>query len=578
MNTAVPTAAAISSLVESPLNPRRHFNQARLLEMSRSIRTLREGGHPFGVIEPLLVRPVNPAKRIRSAGGQPSWEIIAGARRFRAAKIAGVTELPITASDVDDKTVLEMMTIENEQREDIHPLEQAEGYNALIAFGYTVEELAERIGKEAGYVYRRLQLLHLIEPLKKEFIAERFPYSHAVLLARLAAADQSLAHKEALYNDRGEFDHAKGTWVKPKEPPAVSKADLDSWIRHHVYLELKDAAWKLDDPEIWPEAGSCTACPKRSGANLALFEDLKGSEDRCLDRRCYEQKQRNFIKIQAGKAALAGEELPLVSLGYASSQERSNLPQRTVYDQTEIEKRCEHAERAIVVHAGRHYKTKVGATILICRKKDCNVHGRGRFGAGGPSQADLWKHRANEARQKAELQGRQLLLQTVVDLPRVSLALPEAKWWVLEALVDDVHDEAELLATLRIDLMPEEDGKKVGCLGAIRYAAEKDPAVLERAIIAAALNTGVHFYGHREKEHPNLLNRAAAAVKVDVKKTVAKGVAAVMAEFERRKQASKKKVAAMKKKVAAKGALAVPTPKQRKEAAKRHAAAKKGGK
>src|SRR5579863_9027371 len=125
----------VASIVPNVNNPRKHFDKAALKDLAKTIAE-------HGVLEPLLCRPDPLDKHGKK------FEIIFGERRWRAAKLAERAEIPvIVRSDIDDQKALEMMVIENDQREDVHPLEQSRGYQALIAGGYTREQIAEKVGK-----------------------------------------------------------------------------------------------------------------------------------------------------------------------------------------------------------------------------------------------------------------------------------------------------------------------------------------------------------------------------------------------------------------------------------------------
>ncbi|AZO10513.1 MULTISPECIES: ParB/RepB/Spo0J family partition protein [unclassified Mesorhizobium] len=131
----------------NPKNPRRHFGDAELTDLAQSIRE-------HGVVQPVVARP---------APSQPGrYEIIAGERRWRAAQRAGLTEIPLIVRDVNDRTALELAIIENVQRADLNPVEEAQGYQQLIdEHGYTQADLGQVIGKSRSHVANTLRLLKL---------------------------------------------------------------------------------------------------------------------------------------------------------------------------------------------------------------------------------------------------------------------------------------------------------------------------------------------------------------------------------------------------------------------------------
>lgn len=155
----------VDELDPGMFQPRRVFDEDSLIELVSSVREK-------GVLQPLLVRQ-NPAKPGR-------YEIIAGERRFRASKIAGLKQVPVLLKDFDDKTTLEVALIENLQREDLNPLEEAEGYKRLLSeFNYTQEELAKVVGKSRSFVANQMRLLDLPASLKKMVEDKKLTAGHA---------------------------------------------------------------------------------------------------------------------------------------------------------------------------------------------------------------------------------------------------------------------------------------------------------------------------------------------------------------------------------------------------------------
>ena len=150
-----PKKIPIEHLTPNPRNPRRIFKEAELEELATSIREK-------GILQPLLVRP--------AAGKADRFEIIAGERRWRAAQKAGLHELPVHVVEADDKEALELAIIENIQREDLNPLEEAAGFERLLdEFNYSQVELAQVLGKSRSHVANSLRLLKLPERVKALF-------------------------------------------------------------------------------------------------------------------------------------------------------------------------------------------------------------------------------------------------------------------------------------------------------------------------------------------------------------------------------------------------------------------------
>ncbi len=200
----------IEHVTRNPKNPRRTFDESELQDLSSSIRQ-------HGIVQPVVVRP----------RGRDQFEIIAGERRWRAAQLAGLIEIPIIVRDVDDRTALEIAIVENVQRADLNPLEEALGYDQLIAeHGYTQNDLGEIIGKSRSHVANSLRLLKLPEPVRDMLAGGSLSAGHAralittsdpVALARtIVAKGMSVRDAERL---------AQNDIKAQSEPSNVSKAE-----------------------------------------------------------------------------------------------------------------------------------------------------------------------------------------------------------------------------------------------------------------------------------------------------------------------------------------------------------------
>jgi len=167
---AEPSEVEIDSIVPGPMQPRTHFDEASLESLADSIRT-------HGIVQPLLVR--------RRDGG---YELIAGERRWRAAKLAGITRVPVVVKEVPDDNLLEIALIENIQRENLNPIEEAQAYKNLIeTVGLTQESLASRVGRDRSYITNYLRLLRLPDDVQHLVKEGRLSTGHA---RTLLAVDQ----------------------------------------------------------------------------------------------------------------------------------------------------------------------------------------------------------------------------------------------------------------------------------------------------------------------------------------------------------------------------------------------------
>jgi len=154
----------VEQLVQGKYQPRTQFNEEALAELSESIRR-------NGVMQPIIVRPTSLSSR---------YEIIAGERRWRAAKLAGLNRVPVIIREIDDKQALELALVENVQRQDLLPLEEAIGYQRLIEeFDYTQEELGGIVGKSRSHVTNLLRLLTLPDEIKEMLDKGALSMGHA---------------------------------------------------------------------------------------------------------------------------------------------------------------------------------------------------------------------------------------------------------------------------------------------------------------------------------------------------------------------------------------------------------------
>lgn len=171
----------LNKISPSSTNPRKRFPQDRLEELAQSIRVQ-------GVLQPILVRPT---KAFGTEGDAPKYELVAGERRWRAAQLAGIEEIPVIVRQITDIEVVEIQLIENEQREDVHPFEEAIAYANLIKLGaYDAAKLGEKIGKSERHIQTRLQLLQLCDEVVEWFYRDQLATGHCLLLTRFDAQGQ----------------------------------------------------------------------------------------------------------------------------------------------------------------------------------------------------------------------------------------------------------------------------------------------------------------------------------------------------------------------------------------------------
>jgi ParB family transcriptional regulator, chromosome partitioning protein len=205
----------IEFLRPNPRNPRRSFNEQQLQELALSVRQR-------GVIQPIIVR---------DAPGLPDvYEIIAGERRWRAAQIAGLHEVPVVVVEADDKTALEYAILENVQRTDLNAIEEAGGYERLMSeFGYSQGDLSQILGRSRSHVANMLRLLNLPEPIQQMVVDGRITAGHARALLSVRdpvrtaerIIDKGLNVREVeriAHSDQVKGDSTRGRPRREKDP------------------------------------------------------------------------------------------------------------------------------------------------------------------------------------------------------------------------------------------------------------------------------------------------------------------------------------------------------------------------
>jgi ParB/RepB/Spo0J family partition protein len=283
--------------INSPTNPRRR----RGLDID-SLRALADSLQAHGLMQPIIVRPL-PGHRLADTASmepRPAYEIIVGERRWRAAQLAELATLPMLVRQLSDDQVLELQLVENIEREDLDAMEEAEGFALLRdKLGYTVDQIAERIGKGKGasYVRKTMKLLDLTPESRDAMFDGHLGRSTGLLVARYPAERQAEVVK---------YIKAQATKSKTGTDPAPFRA-IASMLYSHFNTVLKDAAFNTEDASLVTAAGACSACPKRTGFHQDLFGDAdQANTDSCTDADCFASKKAAHVVIVRRNAEAAG--------------------------------------------------------------------------------------------------------------------------------------------------------------------------------------------------------------------------------------------------------------------------------
>jgi len=344
----------LAQLQESPTNPRRRFDEHSLNELAASFATQ-------GVLQPLLVRAVNDDK----------YEVIAGARRLRAAKLAALKDVPVRIVALSDSDCAVAQIIENIQREGVHPMEEAIAFDALLRLEsprYDIAAVAQKAGKSPAFVAQRQRLVELIPSIAEAFLADQIGVGHALEIAKLPQPQQEKA-----------FDAAFRTvWHGGKDTRVVLPLrDFTAWIEQNILLSLDKVPFDKNDATLVPEAGSCAECPKRTGFNALLFGDMGSHHDQCSDAGCFNSKLGQYVERQIA----AKPKLVQIATAHGTSTNSAILPRnryvalqltnpaKSKQPLSPYQKPCKHMAEAIVVDGGER-----GYTAKICAEPTCAVH------------------------------------------------------------------------------------------------------------------------------------------------------------------------------------------------------------
>lgn len=342
----------LTNISESETNPRGDIDEKKLEDLVSSIKEK-------GVLVPIIVRPQPPygSDGVNLKNWKGNYEIVAGHRRFRAAKLAGLKTIPAEVKVMmDDDEAREIQIIENLQREDVHPIDEGLSYRQLVEVsGYGIATIAVRVGKSETYVRQRLFLANLSKKAAAAYRAGQVKStrswgpgyvkvndSHMLMLAKLSHADQDKVIKEYI-SEKGEV---------------LSVSDLKEYIDENIYDVLSNQPW-LNEKGAMEAVGPCKECKPDT---LTLFGEIK--DGACTDTRCWKRKMGHYIfwKMEKDKIEIK------VTKSYRT--EDKIILDAGKYEEIERKKDwCDHVEKAIVAEG-----SGAGEIINICRCASCKKH------------------------------------------------------------------------------------------------------------------------------------------------------------------------------------------------------------
>ena len=498
MNTTIANATEyrnlpIAVLTESTANPRRFFEDEALKELAASIRSQ-------GVLSPLLVRPLN----------ERSFEIVAGARRFRAARMADVDSVPVRIVNLTDAEALEMSIVENLQRRDVHPMEEASGFRALLNLEepkYSIEQIAARTGKTPAYVAARLKLTELTPTVVEAFYKDEIGVGHALLLAKLQPAQQELALAACFKEDWSGGDRKAKRILLPVR-------NLQFWIESNILLILKDAPFDKRDAQLVPTAGSCVDCPKCTGHNKLLFSEL-GKQDACTSPDCYQSK----VDAHVAKAIAAKPKIVQISTAYGKQQEGSPTLPRNKYVPIRQEKpstkeeavrpeykTCKYTTEAIVTEG-----SEKGEFHKVCAQPDCPIHHPKKQRDSGDDRGEGEEQKRRHEEALAQTTGIRTLAAIVAAVP-VRLMKRDLLFVVerLAAMLDERR--LEIVARQRgIKQAKDSDSHESVAKLFVAYLRRAEESELGRLLVELTI-----LHSTTRQNAAQVLRDAASTYKVDV--------------------------------------------------------------
>lgn len=345
------------STLESQARRRARFVQAELTDLAQSIEA-------NGILQFPTVRPVADGK----------YEIVFGERRILAARIAGLKETEFIVRELSDEKAAEIQLVENIQRKDLHPLDEAFYYADMRKrMNIGEEEIALRAGKDRIYVKNCLLLLELDEVVMKLFESDLITFQHALEFAKypkesqaellpLCFSNYSYQQTQALYPVRKFVENIEQSFLR----------------------KLKKAPFPIKSTELREDKLSCITCPERTGAEPLFFSEQFSGEDSCLNKKCWNLKTAVFTQIQrrsvasdrfgADKAEKKISSIPLISSSYYLAEYERPKKDKvlTSEDWKEIKSKaddCEYSEIGVFYNGNRTAQKQ-----KICTNGDCIKH------------------------------------------------------------------------------------------------------------------------------------------------------------------------------------------------------------
>jgi ParB family transcriptional regulator, chromosome partitioning protein len=270
----------LAEIRPDPNQPRKYYDEVAMQELTESVKAK-------GVLQPILIRP-----------NGKGYILVCGERRYRAATAAGLKEIPVVIRELTDEEALELQIIENLQRKNVHPMEEAFAFKSLLEKGKEIKEIAARVGKNEYYVRQRNKLNALTKQWQTVFYRNQITVSTALTIAAFDEKTQAELWKEC-GREQGEII-------------------INDWYLRRYRALLNSAPFDLNDVTLDKKAGACTSCAFNS-ATASLFPDA-AADPKCTKPACYKHKSDIHFD-RALKLAVEDPEVILVNPEYSSYED-----------------------------------------------------------------------------------------------------------------------------------------------------------------------------------------------------------------------------------------------------------------
>lgn len=325
-------SVSVDSVMLSKTNPRSKLSEGNLEELSKSIAD-------HGIIRHLLVRPIMGDK----------YELVDGERRLKAALKLEMEEVPVIIREMTDREALELQIIDFLHKKEIHPVEECTAFMQLMLDkNYTPQIIAEKISKPVHYVEQRLSFQYLINPIRKAFEENKITIGHASLLARMQEEDQRELYEWLHLGFKNEY--------RPVN-------DLKERINSNYMTNLQQVGFSKSDSTLIEGVPSCKECPKRTGFNQELFNDIS-SKEICTDKKCFAVKVAAHISREEKKIVEETGEKPVKVSSKMWTSDKKLLTSDN-YDVVKGKEKPENTKKAIIYDGENK-----GKVVSIVVKKD----------------------------------------------------------------------------------------------------------------------------------------------------------------------------------------------------------------